>query len=300
MKVAVAGTGNLAQYLIEEFAKYGHTVVILTRSRKQHLNFDQREIDYSVPSLVSALHDCDALVSTIADFINPPVATKIQLSMLEACEKTNCKTFIPSEWTLNVEDYPEQPMFLKEHNRILHHALTSSQVRSTIICCCWFADYVVPRNQRHLRDVFPAWPMDWSTKTFTILGPGTQPVNFTSCRDIAKAVAVLLESKEPWEMFTYISGEQLTWNELFAVVKAHDSEWRSKEKPLADTVNQLFERKSDEDVMFVQFEVQSYAGALALPEDRVQRHREKYFKGLHFRSIRELMTEAAENHKKIV
>lgn len=142
--------------------------------------------------------------------------------------------------------------------------------------------------------------MDWSTKTFIILGPGTQLVNFTPVRDVAKAVAILLDSKEAWEPFTYLSGEQLTWNELFAVVKAHDPEWKSKNKPLADTINQLVANKSPEDVLFVQFEVQSYAGALALPKEKVQRQREKYFKGLHFRGIGELMEEAAANPGTIV
>ena len=98
MKVAIAGTGNVARYLIEEFQAYGHEIVVLTRSHKPgKRSLQQTETDYSISSLVEALKDCDALVSTIADFQNPPVATKVQLDMLEACKQSEtCKTFIPS------------------------------------------------------------------------------------------------------------------------------------------------------------------------------------------------------------
>lgn len=55
--------------------------------------------------------------------------------MLEACEQSEkCKTFIPSEWTLNVEDYPKQPVFLAEGNKALHTRLKKTDIRWTIVC----------------------------------------------------------------------------------------------------------------------------------------------------------------------
>lgn len=299
IKVAIAGTGNVAQYLIEEFKAYGHEIVVLTRSKKsEETRFEQRETNYSISSLVAILKDCDALVSTIADFWNPPTATKIHLDMLEACRRSEkCKTFIPSEWTLNVEEYPEQPIFLADANKTLHQKLKeegTTPIKWTIICNSWFADYVLPAHRRHLRDISPAWPMDHTNKVFTIYGPGTQLIDLTSARDVAKAVAVLLASKEPWEPYTYVSGDKLSWNDLFAIVKKRDPEWTSQTKPLADTIRQITENDWPAEAVYLgYFEIQSYAGALTFPREKVQRQREKYFPGVHFRGVEEILDAAA-------
>lgn len=303
MKVAIAGSGNVAQYLIEEFGASGHQIVVLTRSAKpEQKAFEQRQTDYSIASLVGVLEDCDALVSTVADFQNPPAATKAHLDMLEACrQSTKCKTFIPSEWTLNVEDYPEQPMFLAEANQTLHQTLKQeTSIRWTIICNSWFADYVVPQRQRYLRDIGQAWPMDHLNKVFTIYGPGTQLFDLTSVRDVAKAVAVLLDSKEPWEQYTYLSGDQLSWNELFALVKRWDPQWTSQTKPLAASIRQIADNVSLESAYVGYFEIQSYAGALTLPKEKVQRQRAKYFPQVHFRTIEEILATAARQPDTIV
>lgn len=303
MKVAIAGSGNVAQYLIEELPASSHQVVVLTRStRPEQKAFEQRQTDYSIASLIGVLEDCDALVSTVADFQNPSAATKVHLDMLEACrQSTKCKTFIPSEWTLNVEDYPEQPMFLVEANQTLHQRLKQeTSIRWTIICNSWFADYVVPQRQRFLRDIGQAWPMDHTNKVFTIYGPGTQLVDFTSVRDVAKAVAVLLNSKDPWEQYTYLSGDQLSWNELFAIVKMHDPQWTSQKKPLAETIRQIADKASPESIYLGYFEIQSYAGALTFPKEKVQRQRSKYFGEVHFRTVEEILAAAARQPDKIV
>src|ERR1700743_2887771 len=102
MKVAVAGTGHVANYLFEELVDYGHDVVVLTRSAKSNIKLEQRETDYSVNSLISILADCEALVSTVADYETPSISTTVHLNMLQACKQSEkCKTYIPSEWTLN-------------------------------------------------------------------------------------------------------------------------------------------------------------------------------------------------------
>lgn len=303
MKIAIAGTGNVAQYLMEEFKAAGHEVVVLTRNLKAELDgYEQRQTDYSVTSLVNVLEDRDGLVSTVADFLNPSAGTQVHLNMLEALKQSKrCKTFIPSEWTANVEDYPEQPMMLTEANKVLHDALRQAKnIRWTIISNSWFADYILPAQQRHLRDIGELWPGDHTTKTFTIYGPGNQRISFVSVRDVAKAVAVLLDSQEPWEEYTYLSGEQLTWNELFARIKKTDPEWRSKNKPLADTIRQIVANESPESVSIGYFEILGYSGASAFPEDRVSRQRAKYFPNLHFRTIEEILAAAAKNTDQIV
>jgi swainsonine biosynthesis oxidoreductase SwnR len=293
MKVAIAGTGNVARYLMEELTSGGHQVIILTRKAKPDLEaYSQRETDYSVSSLVDVLHDRDALVSTVADYSDLTSTTKVHHAMLEALQRTKaCKTFIPSEWTLNVEDYPEHPMFLAADQATLHAQLRAAKdIRWTIMITGWLMEYVLPANQRHLKDIGEAFPVDHATKTFTIYGPGTQQVDFSSVRDVAKAVSAMLNQPQdqPWGEYTYTSGEQLTWNDLFATLQAHDSSWTSTTKPLADTVRQI----SDPDearVMLAMFEIQSYAGASHWPKERTERDREKYFQGVKFRTVDELL-----------
>ncbi|KAK5944758.1 hypothetical protein PMZ80_001958 [Knufia obscura] len=303
IKVAIAGTGNVAQYLIEELKAYGHDITVLTQSKKpDEKRFEQRETDYSVPSLVAVLKDCDALVSTIADHQNPSVALKVHLDMLEACRQSEkCKAFIPSEWTLDVEEYPEQPMYMTDINKVLHQRLKEeTTIKWTIICNSWFAGYVLPKQHRYLRDVDPIWPMDFTNKVFTIYGPGTQLVDTTSVRDVAKAVAVLIDSKEPWEQYTFLSGDQLSWNDMFAIIKKRDPEWASHKKPLADTINQITANESPMSVLAAQFEIESYAGALTFPKEKVQSQRAKYFQGMHFRTVEEILDAAAAQPDAII
>ena len=302
MKVAIAGTGNVATYLFEELTKYGHEVVVLTRSKKPNVTLEQRETDYTVPSLLSALHDREALVSAIADFTDPAAGTKTHLSMLEAClQSKKCKTFIPSQWTANVEDHPEEPVILAAQNKVLFAALKQeTQIRWTIISNAWFAEYIIPASQRHLRDVGPIWAMDHFSKTFTIYGPGTQLNDLTSVRDVATAVAVLLDSKKPWEPYTYLSGDQLSWNDLFATIKKRDPEWTSVNKPLAETVQQIVANESPESVLAAYFELHSYSGALTFPKEKVQRQREKYFQNVKFRNVEEILDDAAARPDEVV
>lgn len=303
MKVAIAGTGNVAQYLIEEFQAYGHEIAVLTRRKKlEEKKFEQRGTDYTIPSLLAVLRDCDALVSTIADFQKPFVATKIHLGMLEACRQSEkCKAFIPSEWTSNAEEYPEQPMFLADANKALHQRLKEERtVKWTVICNSWFADYIVPKHQRYLRDLGPLWPMDHTNKLFTIYGPGNQLIDLTPVRDVAKAVAVLLDTKGPWEQYTYLSGDQLSWDDLFAIIKRRDPAWTSRKKPLADTIHQLADDRSPEAVYAGQFEILSYAGASMFPKEKVQRQRAKYFQAIHFRTVEEILDEAAARPEGII
>ncbi|KAL6240456.1 hypothetical protein RBB50_012657 [Rhinocladiella similis] len=294
MKVAIAGTGNVATYLIEELSNYGHDVVVLTRTSKPERSFEQRETDYSVSSLLSVLQDCEALISTVADYSDVSLGVKVHLNMLEACQKSpRCKSFIPSEWTCDSQTYPDEPNFLRESNQILHDKLASARdIRTTIVCNSWFADYVLPASNRYLRDIGKLWPMDHEKKVFTIYGPGTQVIDLVPTRDVARALAVLLDSKEPWDLYTYISGHQLTWNELFAIIKRRDPAWTSVRQSLASTLKLMRAPEYSEDFFQSQFEILSYTGASRLPEDKIQEQRTKFFPLVHFRTVEELLDNA--------
>lgn len=304
MKIAVAGTGAVALYLIEELQAYGHQVVVLTRSIKPFLtekDVKQIETDYSVASLVNALNDCGGLASTINNIFDPKAATQIHLNMLEACKRSDkCKQFIASEWTGNVEEHPDQPMWDNHESEVLYQKLRAqASVRWTVICVSWFSDYVVPRHQRYHEDIGQLWPMNYAEKMSTIYGSGTQLVNFVSTRDTARAIAQLFDAANGWEQYTYVSGDQLSWNELFAVLKKRDPEWTRTVKPLASTIKQIVANQSEMTVLAAYFEILSYANASKFPEGRVRTQQKKFFEGLHFRTIEEIL-DAAEAQQEII
>lgn len=306
MKVAIAGTGPVAQYLVEEFVTYGHEVVVLTRSIKQHLegkNVIQQVTDYSVDSLIHNLSDCEALVSTINSLFEQAAVARTHLNMLEACQKSDkCKKFIPSEWTANIEEYPEQPMWeTGEPTKALYEQLRAqTEIKWTIICVSWFADYVVSRPQRFHPDIGTLWPMNYSTKTFTIYGPGTQLINLVSTRDTARAVAMLFDHAGDWEQYTYVAGDQLSWNDLYGIIERREPQWKCKTKPLAATIRQITANESEESVFAAYFEILSYANASMFRTDKVRRQQAKYFEGMHFRTIEELLDDAAANPERII
>lgn len=114
MRVAIAGSGDIARYFSEEFPKVGLDVVILARSVKPQFEnrpgVTQIVTDYSVPSLVQSLEGCVALVSTILDYTS--TFADVHMNLIRACKQSSmCKRFIPSEYGGNLEDYPDQPGF---------------------------------------------------------------------------------------------------------------------------------------------------------------------------------------------
>lgn len=302
MKVAIAGSGPVAKYLIEELQLANHDIVILTRNFKANQNHPQRQTDYTIASLVTALADRDALISTVSVYDNPAAQIQAHLDMLEACRQSKtCKTYIPSEWTLDAENYPEQPIYFAEANKMVHQALKSqNEVKWTIICNSWFTEYVLASNQRCLRDVDSIWPMDYASKTFTIYGPGTQLATFTSVRDVARAVAILLDTDVPWDNYIHLAGETLTWNELFAKVKKFNPEYTSRTKSMAESLAMVTDNESPEKVLAGHFELQSYSGALVQPWERVEEQRRKYFPDLHFRTVEEVMREGLERPDSVI
>lgn len=105
MRVAVAGNGDLARYICEEFTAAGHEVIILTRSHKQQLEqpgVAQFPTDYTIPSLAIPLNGSEVLISTIGDV--SPSYVDLYCALIQACQESpTCKWFIPSEFTGDIE-----------------------------------------------------------------------------------------------------------------------------------------------------------------------------------------------------
>ncbi|KAL6359078.1 hypothetical protein LRP88_09278 [Fusarium phalaenopsidis] len=271
MKVAIAGLGDVSKYFLEGLPKEGHNVVALTRSLKPHITTaEQRVTDYSVSDLKKYLADCDALVSAIT--IHAPEFASIHLALLQACkESPKCKRFLPFAWTGNYEEW-------------------------TFFCQGWTVDYILPSDQRYLADFGERWVQNYETKVFTLYGNGAQKVDFTPARDTTRAVGVLLNhDPETWEEFTCVSGQQMTWRELWEFLKAREPEYTLQKKSLAQIIKQFIAKRSEEEVAAAMYEVMGHSDALAFPDGKVERHQEKFFKGMKFRTPAELYDEAVAN-----
>lgn len=302
MKVAVAGAGDIAKYLIEALEEQGYDVVIVTRSRKPYFErFEQRITDLSLSSFKQHISDCDVLISSITSYAND--FKGIHLTMLEACRASErCKRFLPSVWAGNYEDVPDQPLYLGDDlGIILDHLRAQNEVKWTYFCQGWMSDYLLPASQRHFADYGQRWVQDYEAKVFTLYGNGSQKVDFTAAKDAARAVATLLShDASTWEDFTCVSGQQMTWLELSQLVTARFPEYRVIRKSLAASIKQFVARDSKASVEAAVYEIMGHSEALAFSPQKIASHREKFFKTLKFRTVDELLDEAAARPASIV
>ncbi|GMF26963.1 unnamed protein product [Phytophthora lilii] len=98
-------------------------------------------------------------------------------------------------WSGNTEEFAEEPGTAYQFNAPVKKALKEqSQLEWTVIEIGWLMDYVVPRDNRYHADIGPLYALDLHTNTMTIPGTGNEVFSTTSARDVAKAVAVMLNS----------------------------------------------------------------------------------------------------------
>jgi swainsonine biosynthesis oxidoreductase SwnR len=299
MKVAVAGSGNLSQYISEEFPSYGHQVVFLTRAYKVHLakvGCEQAVTDYSPDSLDDILRDCDVLISTIVDFSTNFIDIHLRL-VAAACRSPTCKRFVPSEFTGDISKYPDQPSYFTETHPPIRRALEQqTDLEWTIVCIGLFADYVVPAKNRYLMDMREGNMIDFKAKQLTFPGTGYEPLDMVSARDVARALASLVNAPD-WEPYTYISANRTDWWTVRAYIEAAYGEFSVTRRSLHQIItsvaaNATRGQAADPFDILLEFAV---SGATALPQDKVMQHRQKYFSQIEFRSIEALIGLANAN-----
>ncbi|KAK2595297.1 hypothetical protein QQS21_007012 [Conoideocrella luteorostrata] len=298
MRVAIVAVGELARYFIDELINQGHEVTTVSRSHKDYLdkfNVTQCVSDYSASSLQEILHGCDAVVCTIRGGVSN--YTTVHRAILEACQESpTCKRFIPSVWAGNVEEFPDEPLEWADEFQSTLSALREQQgVSWSAVCPGWYADYVIPPRRRYLSDIGDMWPQNYMDKVFTLYGKGSQIVNFTSAKDTARATIMLLgHDRHEWENYTYLSGDQVSWKELSEIIQQRDAAYTVKHKSMASSIRQYVAAKSENSVDAAAiFELWGHSEAMSFPLEKVMRHREKFFRGMKFRSIVELADEAA-------
>ncbi|KAI0393172.1 hypothetical protein F5Y17DRAFT_323360 [Xylariaceae sp. FL0594] len=300
MRVAIAGYGDLARYLCDEFVGAGHDLVILTRSAKPHLErrgVAQNITDYTLPSLKLTLADCDVLISTISD--TSPAYTSVHYTLLQACrESTKCKRFVPAEFAADIETYPDQPGFYYAPHEPVREALRGqSEVEWTLVCIGWLADYFVPSGNRHIKDIAKYHPVDWACGKMVIPGTGNEPVDFTWARDVAKALASLLDAPHgSWQPYTFMAGERSCWNGAIELVKRNFGLDFPVEHVSLHSVVEMIKRAKDEDTLtLADYYLLSISGACASPPEKVESCRKKYFSNVRFRTLQDGLSQL-ESH----
>lgn len=306
MIVAIAGSGDMARYASEEYVRSGHEVIILSRSLKP--NFDRpgvRQVvtDYSVPSLLDALNQCkaQALVSLILDYSQ--VFVEVHQNMISACQQSStCKRFVPSEFAGNVEDFPKQPSFYYRTREPIRELLRNQhQLEWTLVCCGWLMDFAVPARNRYLKEVGEAFPVDLAGNRVVIPGTGEEPVSFVSARDLARAMGALLHAPaSSWKQYTYICGDQTTFNELTHIMLRRQPDLKVSYKSFAQ-LTEILQKSNDEEArLLAEYQLGTIGEALYLPVDRVKADKERYFQGVQFRSIENLLAEVDKDLNLVV
>lgn len=303
MRVAIAGSGAVTSYFAEELPAAGIDVVILTRSIKPQFEnlpgVQQFVSDYSVPSLLEGIEGSSALISAILDYT--PAFIDVHRHLIEAARKsTTCKRFIPAEYGGNLEDFPDQPGFYSRLQGVIRGELAAQDdLEWTLLSTGWFVDYVVPSRNRRLQDAGDGIPVNLAGNSMVIPGSGKEPLDLTAVRDVARAVAKLLQAPR-WERYTYISGEKSTWNDIAALVQKKYPDIKIKHRSLNQLIEDIVANPEGEERIIAEYRVFSASHAGSLPAEKVAAHREKYFSGVEFRTAKDLMVEVERDPNVIV
>lgn len=140
------------------------------------------------------------------------------------------------------------------------------------------------------------WPLDLDTFAATRLGTGEEPIGWTAARDVARALVKLLAAPfGSWEKHTYVVGQVGTWNEAIGVVEEfYGRKFEVREKSKESILSALRDEEALEPFKraVAYMDEWNVVGASAVPMDRVLEQRERFFSGVKFRELRELLEDA--------
>lgn len=305
MRVAIAGYGDLTRYFCEEFGKFGHDLIILTRGHKPQLEKQgvaQAITDYTLQSLRLCLTDCDVLISTISDI--SPAYTDVHHNLVLACQESpKCKRFIPAEFAANIEDYPDQPGFYYgPHEPIREMLRSQNDLEWTLVCIGWLADYFVPAENRYIKDIGEFHPVNWKEDKIVIPGTGNEPVDFTWARDVARGLAELIEAPSgSWQAYTFMSGERSCWNNAVKLIQNKQGfQSQIQHLSLHTVVEMAKTAKDEETLMLADYYFLSFSQACANPPDKVKEHMEKFFSRTHFRTLEDGLRDQNESPSSVL
>jgi len=306
--IAIAGAGDVAKYIVEEIQKEGrHNVVVLSRAPRDWFvdhNVEIRITDYSLPSLLPSLQGVDILVSLLHD--NSKFHVDAHVAMLEACKQSpRCKRFIPSECGGDIDNFPSHPLFyLPTHVPVREALRAQHDVQYVLLNNGWFMDYFIPAHQSYMKRLPVVWPLDTDARTLRIAGDGEAPISFTSARDVAKAIIRLFDVEKWDDPHIYVAGEITTWHKVVELIeRIKGIKLEVTYRPTKEIEEFIEKHKTDEDpkdLWLAYMDLWNANGASAVPKNRVEAQRKKYFKGIHFRGVEELIREGEANKEKVL
>lgn len=277
MRLALAGFGDVGRRFAITLCDREEVVVLTSRDLKpsQKQGWQIHVTDYSVSDLKLILDECDAVISTLSGPSDFYISTHSNL--LEACKQSvKCKYFIPSEWNINIEDFPDVPMFSAPYHNIVRDSLRSQQdVQWTMICHGFSMEYVLPRDKNPLREIGAAWVMDHEAKVFDIYGDGLQKVTLTCLDDVARAVVAILKDSiatgSPLPQVTHLSGQTITYKDLYELVKTRDSSWKAKFITISEILDEIYYQRQRQgpELAIHQMRLLGFTNANHSPEEKV-------------------------------
>ncbi|KAJ0415694.1 hypothetical protein BJY00DRAFT_293125 [Aspergillus carlsbadensis] len=300
MAIAIAGSGDLTRYLVEEFLAANIPVTLLVRTTKPHFTnipgLTQLIVDYtSIESLTSALDTSGAttLISTILTY-DTSAFVETQTKLIAAAQASKSVTrFIPSEYGVDIAKYPDQPGFYWETREPIREILRrQSRLEWTMVCCGWIVDYILPPANRYMKDIGDAFPINLAEKRMVIPGTGSEKVDWISARDLARGIVGLVKVPEgEWGRYVYLSGERMTCDELAVVVKEKypEIEFEVEHLSLRVLVNAVRDAKDDFERIEAEYKIVIPSGSGGFEEGVVERDRERYFKDVKFRTVRKVL-----------
>ncbi|KAL3458219.1 hypothetical protein BJX64DRAFT_267038 [Aspergillus heterothallicus] len=306
MTIAIAGSGDLTRYLVEEFLAASIPVALLVRhTPKPHFtnlpNLTQRIVDYnSIESLTNALNEVQAttVISTILTYDASEFVTT-QKNLIAAAQQASKSVtrFIPSEYGVDIAKYPDQPGFYWETREPIREILRNQwKLEWTLVCCGWIVDYIIPPANRYMKDIGDAFPVNLTAKRMVIPGTGSEKVDWIAARDLARGIVSLVKVPEgQWGRYVYLSGQRLSCDELAAIVKEKypDTGFQVEYLSLRTLGNAVRDAKDDFERIEAEYRIVIPSGSCGFEEAVVQRDRDRYFKNVKFRTVKEVL-DAAE------
>ncbi|RDA86146.1 hypothetical protein CP532_3051 [Ophiocordyceps camponoti-leonardi (nom. inval.)] len=301
--IAICSVGNLGKSLCDELLEDGrYKFFVISRQSTRSSFLKDRDIevktsDYSLDSVLKILNETNA--SVLISFNNSEGQTFVDVhcALLEACRKSsNCKRFIPSEFAGNIDDFPHYPSYYVQSRVPFRRILEKEQeVEWTIFNTGWLMDYCLTADKSYMPAIPNEFPIDPNGWKACIRGSGDVVQSFTSCRDVAKALIILLEAPK-WEPTIYITGQWSTFNEMVRRMeefygRTMSKTYRSEEDIRRDTLLPHTPENAEK-LYLASVEEMMLTASGACPYEKTMRQREKFFQGLEFTWLEKLLSES--------
>ncbi|GAA5858276.1 hypothetical protein JCM1840_001125 [Sporobolomyces johnsonii] len=176
-RVAIAGVGNVGEFMLEELLKAGLSVTVLTRAgtfRPFNTPAKVTPVDYtSSSSLEEALKGIDAVVSCLNNW-------DAQTQLIHAAKKADVKLFVPSEYGIPSDWFTKDDHPLLYCKKVAQETLKSVKMPAVFVWGGLFTDMTF---------MIPFLGFDLKNKQVTLVGKGDTPISFTTRRDVARFLA---------------------------------------------------------------------------------------------------------------